>query len=102
MAAEAPGRAADTTTREAGATDAPHASTTPQATTVASPTHPILSDEQQECVDAFMTYLEDIEDVVDGFDFAGATLLEYQDVVVKLCRQDRRSSIGSRACTATC
>jgi hypothetical protein len=31
-----------------------------------------------------MTYLEDIEDVVEGFDFAEASLLEYQDVLVKL------------------
>lgn len=70
---------------DASATDAPSASTTPQASTVASPaTTPSLSEEEQACVDAFMTYLEDIEDVVDGFDFAAATLLEYQDVAVKL------------------
>jgi hypothetical protein len=75
--------AADATSSEARVTDALSTSTTPQATTEASPT-PILSEEQQGCVDAFMTYLEDIEDVVDGFDFAGATLLEYQDVLVKL------------------
>jgi hypothetical protein len=31
-----------------------------------------------------MTYLTDIEDVVDGFDFAKATLLEYQDELLKL------------------
>ncbi len=71
-----------------GATDATTSgasSTTPQATTAASPTTtPILSDEEQACVDAFMTYLVDIEDVVKGFDFPGATLLEYQDLLVKL------------------
>jgi hypothetical protein len=73
------------TSSEASATDAPSASTTPQATPEASPTTtPILSDEEQGCVEAFMTYLEDIEDVVDGFDFAEATLLEYQDVLLKL------------------
>jgi hypothetical protein len=79
------GTGATDATSEASATDAAHASTTPQATTEASPTtSPILSDEEQGCVDAFMTYLADIEDVVDGFDFAAATLLEYQDVLVKL------------------
>ena len=70
--------AADATTSEASAT-------APQMTTEASPTTtPILSDEEQACVDAFMTYLEDIEDVVKGFDFPGATLLEYQDLLMKL------------------
>jgi hypothetical protein len=73
---------ADATSSGARATDAPSSSTTPQATE-ASPT-PILNEEQQRCVDAFMTYLEDIEDVVDGFDFSGASLLEYQDVLMKL------------------
>jgi hypothetical protein len=73
--------AADAATSEASATGAP----TPRATTEASPTTtPILSDEEQRCVDAFMTYLRDIEDVVEGFDFAAATLLEYQDVLLKL------------------
>jgi hypothetical protein len=77
--------AADSATSGASATDAPGASTTPQASTAASPTTtPILSDKEQGCVDAFMTYLEDIERFVDGFDFAAATLLEYQDVLVKL------------------
>ncbi|MEO8424879.1 MAG: hypothetical protein ABI595_13340 [Actinomycetota bacterium] len=71
--------ATDATTSEASAT----ASTTPQTTTEASPT-PILSVEEQGCVDAFVRYLEDIEDVVESFDFPGATLLEYQDVLVKL------------------
>ncbi len=65
--------------------DASTASTTPQGTTEASPTTtPILSDEEQTCVDAFTMYLKDIEDVVDRFDFADATLLEYQAVLVKL------------------
>jgi hypothetical protein len=77
--------ATDATSSEASVTDAPDASPTPQATTGASPTTtPILSADEQACVDAFMTYLEDIEDVVDGFDFEEATLLEYQDVLVKL------------------
>jgi hypothetical protein len=77
--------ATDATTSEASATDAPQASTPAGATTEASPTTtPILSDEEQGCVDAFMTYLVDIEDVVSGFDFAAATLLEYQDLLVKL------------------
>ena len=35
-------------------------------------------------MDAFIRYLEDIEDFVDGFDFATASLLEYQDVLVKM------------------
>jgi hypothetical protein len=75
----------DATPSEASAIGAPLDSTAPQATTEASPTTaPILSEEEQACVDAFMTYLEDIEDVVDDFDFAAATLLEYQDVLVKL------------------
>ena len=74
--------AADATSSEARATDTPSTSTTPQATEV-SPT-PILSEEQQRCMDAFIRYLEDIEDFVDGFDFATASLLEYQDVLVKL------------------
>ena len=75
----------DATSSEASATEAPGASTTPQPTTAARPTTtPILSDEEQACLDAFMTYLEDIEHVVEGFDFAEATLLEYQDVLVKL------------------
>ena len=78
-------RATVDTSAEASATGATDASPTPQASTGASPTTaPIFSDEEQACVDAFMTYLEDIEDVVDGFDFAEATLLEYQDVLVKL------------------
>jgi len=77
--------AGDTSPSGAGVTDTPRASTTPEATSEGSPTTtPILSEEQQACLDAFMTYLEDIEDVVDGFDFAAATLLEYQDVLVKL------------------
>jgi hypothetical protein len=77
--------AADASSSGASATEASHASTTPQATTEASPTTtPILSNEEQGCVDAFMTYLEDIEDVVDSFDFAAGTLLEYQDVLMKL------------------
>lgn len=75
----------DATVSAAGATEGPSTSITPQATPEASPTTtPILSEEEQRCVDAFMTYLKDIEGVVDGFDFAGATLLEYQDVLVKL------------------
>ena len=77
--------ATDATSSSASATDASSASTTPQASAEVSPTPtPILSEEQQACLDAFMTYLEDIEDVVDGFDFAAATLLQYQDVAVKL------------------
>ncbi len=68
-----------------GATDAPNASSGSPTSSEASPIPtPILSDEEQRCVDAFMTYLEDIEHVVDRFDFADATLLEYQDVLVKL------------------
>lgn len=72
------------TSAGAGVTDAPSASTTPEATEASPTSTPILTEEEQACVDAFMTYLEDIEDVVDGFDFAAATLLEYQDVLVKL------------------
>jgi hypothetical protein len=92
----------DATTSEASATDGLHASTTPQATTAASPTTtPILSDEEQRCVDAFMTYLVDIEDVVDGFDFAAATLLEYQDVLVKMvpAGQALADRVGGMRCS---
>ena len=79
-----PGATVDTSA-ETSATGATDASPTPKALTGASPTSaPIFSDEELACVDAFMTYLEDIEDVVDGFDFAEATLLEYQDILVKL------------------
>jgi len=67
-----------------GITDAPSASTTPEASEASPTGTPILTEEEQACVDAFMRYLEDIEGVVDGFDFAAATLREYQDVLIQL------------------
>ncbi len=76
--------ATEVTSSETSATDAPSASTTPEATGASPTTKPILSVDEQACVDAFMTYLEDIEEDVDGFDFAAATILGFQDVLVKL------------------
>jgi hypothetical protein len=64
---------------------APDATTTPAETTGPSPTTtPDLSDEVQGCIDAFVRFLVDIEDIVSGFDFAEATLFDFQSFSLAL------------------
>jgi hypothetical protein len=41
-----------------------------------------LDEETQRCVDAFVAFLVDIEDLVAGFDFEHASLLDYRDFIV--------------------
>lgn len=73
------------------ATGAPVASTTSPSTTEASPT-PDLTDAAQGCIDVFVRFLVDIEDVVTGFDFARATLFDYRDFSLALAPAGRRLS----------
>jgi len=44
-----------------------------------SPTPLELDDEAQACMDAFLAFLVDIEDLVAGFDFEHASLFDYRD-----------------------
>jgi hypothetical protein len=57
--------------------------TSPSAQTSAGSSATLeLDDDAQACVDAFVAFLADVEDLVEAFDFEHASLFDYRDFIV--------------------